>query len=83
MSNYLLKRHAIHGGQPRINTFRAHLTPFAFTLTAVLVAIGVNWFHFLDIVPIARDRVIESMTDGVIVLDEQDRVVDINASGRA
>ncbi len=57
------------------------LTPFAFTLTALVVAIGVIWFHFLDIVPIARDSVIESMTDGVIVLDEQNRVVDINAAG--
>jgi PAS domain S-box-containing protein len=57
------------------------LTPFAFTLTAVAVALGVIWFHFLDIVPIARDSVIESMTDGVIVLDEQNRVVDINAAG--
>ncbi len=57
------------------------LTPFAFTLTAVAVAIGVIWFHFLDIVPIARDSVIESMADGVIVLDEQNRVVDINAAG--
>jgi PAS domain S-box-containing protein len=57
------------------------LTPFAFTLTAVAVAIGLTWFHFLDIVPIARDSVIESMADGVIVLDEQNRVVDINAAG--
>jgi PAS domain S-box-containing protein len=57
------------------------LTPFAFTLTAVAVTLGVIWFQFLDIVPIARDNVIESMTDGVIVLDEQNRVVDINVAG--
>ena len=57
------------------------LTPFAFTITAVAIAIGVIWFHFLDIVPIARDSVFESMNDGVIVLDEQNRIVDINASG--
>jgi PAS domain S-box-containing protein len=57
------------------------LTPFSFTLTAVAVTVSVLRFHFLDIVPIARDIVIESMSDGVLVLDEQDRVVDINASG--
>ena len=57
------------------------LTPFAFTVTAVAVTIGVMWFHFLDIVPIARDSVIESMTDGVIVLDEQNRIADINTAG--
>jgi PAS domain S-box-containing protein len=57
------------------------LTPFAFSVTALAVTIGVIWFHFLDIVPIARDSVIESMTDGVIVLDEQNRIADINTAG--
>jgi PAS domain S-box-containing protein len=57
------------------------LTPFAFTLTAAAITAGVIWFHFLDIVPIARDSVIESMNDGVLVLDEHDRIVDMNAAG--
>jgi PAS domain S-box-containing protein len=57
------------------------LTPFAFTLTTVAIATGVIRFHFLDIVPIARDSVIESMNAGVIVLDEQDRIIDVNAAG--
>jgi PAS domain S-box-containing protein len=57
------------------------LTPFAFTLTAAAITTGVIWFHFLDIVPIARDSVIESMNDGVLVLDEHDRIVDMNAAG--
>jgi hypothetical protein len=35
----------------------------------------------LDIVPAARSAVIEEMSDGVIVLDVQDCVVDINPGG--
>ncbi len=54
------------------------LTPFAFTLSCIAIAWALFRLHFLDIVPIARDNVIESMSDGVIVLDEQSRIVDIN-----
>lgn len=54
------------------------ITPMAFTLTALLFYAGLFRFHMLDIVPIARSLVIESMNDGVLVLDERNRIVDIN-----
>jgi PAS domain S-box-containing protein len=54
------------------------MTPFFFTLTGIAMAWGVFQFRLLDIVPIARDTVIESMSDGVLVLDDEDRIVDIN-----
>jgi diguanylate cyclase (GGDEF)-like protein/PAS domain S-box-containing protein len=54
------------------------LIPFAFTITSVCFAIGLSYFHLLDIVPIARDALIERMSDGVMVLDSQNRVVDVN-----
>jgi PAS domain S-box-containing protein len=56
------------------------LTPFAFTLTGLASAWALFRFRLLDIVPVARGAVIESMDDGVIVLDSQDRVVDFNPS---
>jgi PAS domain S-box-containing protein len=37
---------------------------------------------FFDIVPVARRTLIDSMSDGVIVLDRQNRVVDINPVGQ-
>ncbi len=57
-----------------------HLDPtnFAFTLSGLAVAWALFRFRLLDIVPVARDKVIESMGDGVIVLDVQNRVRDIN-----
>ncbi|MCP4427200.1 MAG: response regulator [Chloroflexi bacterium] len=54
------------------------LTPFAFTLTGLVTAVGMFRFQFLKIVPIARESVIESMRNGLIVLDTQDRIVDMN-----
>jgi PAS domain S-box-containing protein len=35
-------------------------------------------FRLLDIIPVARDTIIENMRDAVLVLDAQTRVVDIN-----
>ncbi len=54
------------------------LVPFAFTITGLMFTWALSRWRLFDIVPIARDRVIERMRDGVIVLDAQDRVVDIN-----
>jgi PAS domain S-box-containing protein len=58
------------------------LTPFAFTLAGLLWAWNLFHYHFLDIVPVARDTIIESMRDAVIVLDAHNRIVDINPSAR-
>lgn len=54
------------------------LTPFAFTLTCICFTVGFSRYRLLDLVPIARDVLIESMNDGVIVLDAQNRIVDVN-----
>ena len=43
-----------------------------------MVAWGLFRYRLFDIVPIARERVLENMADQVIVLDAQERVIDIN-----
>jgi PAS domain S-box-containing protein len=58
------------------------LTPFAFTLAGVLWAWGLFHYHLLDIVPVARDAIIESMSDAVIVLDARGRIVDVNPAAQ-
>ncbi|HNP72131.1 MAG TPA: histidine kinase N-terminal 7TM domain-containing protein [Kouleothrix sp.] len=58
------------------------LTPFGFTVAGLAVAWSLARFRLLDLVPIARDTVIDSMSDGVLVLDEHNRVVDINSAAR-
>jgi PAS domain S-box-containing protein len=56
------------------------LTPFAFTVTVVALAWAIFGFHLIDITPLARDRVVDSMSDGMVILNLRDSVVDINQS---
>jgi PAS domain S-box-containing protein len=58
------------------------LTPFGFTLTGLACWWSLFRFGLLDIVPIARDAIIESMRDAVLVLDAQGRIVDLNPSAQ-
>lgn len=54
------------------------LTPFAFTISVAVMAWAIFRMRLVDIVPIARDLVLESMQDGVIVLNMRGNIVDIN-----
>lgn len=54
------------------------LTPFAFILTGLSTGWALLRFGLLDVTPVTHDTIIENMSDGVIVLDAQDRIVDIN-----
>jgi len=58
------------------------LTPVAFTISGLAVAWSLFRFRLLDLLPVAREAVIESMHDAVIVLDERDRVVDLNPAAQ-
>ena len=66
-----------------LNPFpKLDLTPFAFTVTGVAMASSLFLFRLLDIIPVAREAVIESMSDAVIVQDEQNRIVDLNPAAQ-
>jgi len=54
------------------------LTPFAFTLTCLAFVWSLLRFRLFNIVPVARAMLVESMSDGVIVIDQNGRIVDIN-----
>lgn len=60
----------------------ADVTPLVFPLTCAFLWIGLFHYRFLDVVPVARDRVVEEMREGVVVLDDRDRVVDANPAAR-
>jgi PAS domain S-box-containing protein len=58
------------------------ITPFAFAITGVALAWGLFRFRLFEVVPIAREAVLGSMIDGVIVLDERGKVADLNSSAQ-
>ncbi len=51
-------------------------------LTALIFAWSILRYGLLDLVPVAREALIEQLMDGVIVLDNQNRIVDINPAAR-
>jgi len=57
-------------------------TPLAFALSGLVFAVGLFGRRLFDLVPVARHALIEGMADGVLVLDAQDRVIDVNPSAR-
>jgi len=55
-------------------------TPFAFIITTFLIVVGIYRFKLFDIIPIAREKVLELMEDGFFILDRENRVIDYNKS---
>lgn len=58
--------------------YRLDLTPITLAISAALMTYGFSKLRLLDLVPIARDTIIERMHDAMMVLDTQHRVVDAN-----
>jgi diguanylate cyclase (GGDEF)-like protein/PAS domain S-box-containing protein len=54
------------------------LAPIAFGISGLVYAYAILRFQFMDLVPVARSTLIENMSDGVLVLDAQSRIVDAN-----
>jgi PAS domain S-box-containing protein len=58
------------------------LAPISFCVSTILYAYAIFRHQFMDLVPVAHGHLIESMSDGVLVLDELGRIVDINPAMR-
>jgi diguanylate cyclase (GGDEF)-like protein/PAS domain S-box-containing protein len=58
------------------------LTPFGFFLTGLLIFIGLNKYRLLEIAPIARGILFDNMADGILVIDGNKNLVDVNINGR-
>jgi PAS domain S-box-containing protein len=57
---------------------RIDYTCFAFAVYGAIMAWALFRFKLLTLVPIARDTVLEQMSDSVIVLDRENHIVDVN-----
>jgi diguanylate cyclase (GGDEF)-like protein/PAS domain S-box-containing protein len=54
------------------------LAPLMFGISGIIFAFAILRTSFMDVIPIARSHLIENMRDGILVLDEQNRIVDMN-----
>ena len=50
--------------------FHRDLSPYSFAIANIFIAIGLFRFRIFGLITIARDRVLDEMEDGVIVLDK-------------
>ena len=56
---------------------------WGFGATGALIALALYRYRWLDLVPIARDSVVDGMRDGYLVVDYEQRVVDLNPAARS
>jgi len=54
------------------------ITPFAFVLSGIFITIGLMRFKLFELVPIARDKIVDAMSQGIMIIDSEDVVLDIN-----
>ncbi|MBN3519811.1 PAS domain-containing sensor histidine kinase [Algoriphagus lutimaris] len=59
------------------------LTPYAFLFTYLILAFAIIRFNLFSIKPIAKERIIETITRGVLVIDSSLNIVDINPALKA
>lgn len=54
------------------------ITPVSILISGILAAYAILNIRFLDLVPVARETLVETIRDGILVLDGQNRIQDIN-----
>lgn len=57
-------------------------TSAGFTVTGILIVVAIFRYRVTDLTPIGRESVIESMTDVVVVVDGERRIVNLNPSAK-
>jgi diguanylate cyclase (GGDEF)-like protein/PAS domain S-box-containing protein len=53
-------------------------TPLLFTLSGLVMLLGLFRYRLFEVIPIPQEDVIKSMSEGLLVMDRQKRLVDIN-----
>lgn len=61
---------------------QADFTPVAFAFAGTFFALGIFKYRLLNLAPIARAALVDTMPDGLIVLDGALRVADLNPAAR-
>lgn len=56
--------------------------PFAFVFMGVVHGWALFRYRLFDLMPIARDRVLEHLHDAVFVIDDQQRIIDLNPAAQ-
>ena len=58
------------------------ITPASITISGILIISSIYYNRFLDLSPVARDTLIEALSDGIMAVDSRNRILDINISAK-
>ncbi len=67
----------------RLSPWGIDLTPLSFPLMGLVISFGLFRFRLFDLEPIALRAVFRTMSEGCIIVDAKDRLIDFNESARA
>jgi PAS domain S-box-containing protein len=56
------------------------IVPGSIIMSGILYAYGILYFRLLDLAPVARETLVENLSDGILALDAQNRIQDINSA---
>lgn len=59
------------------------ITPLSFILVAISMAWGFFRYNLLDILPIARAEIFQGLNDPILVLDQNNRILDLNPAAES
>ncbi len=65
-------------GTFKIIPMSIYVTPITFTITIICCAIAILKFQFLGVTPIALQKIVDRISDGYVVLDEDNIITDFN-----
>lgn len=65
-------------GTFKIILMSIYVTPITFTITIICCAIAIFKFQFLNVTPIALQKIVDRISDGYVVLDENNAITDFN-----
>ena len=55
------------------------LTPFGFTLSGVAFLFAITRYQLTDLIPVARNTIVEQMAEGMAVVDDRTKILDYNS----
>ncbi len=69
---------AINGVIPALGNINIDITPLTFSITAIVLGVVLLQLRIFDLLPVAYDRVVADMVDGVMIVDNERRILDMN-----
>ena len=58
------------------------LTPFGFTISVIAIAWGIFQYKLINLLPLARDLIVEEIELGILVINAEGELVDINPAAQ-